>query len=444
MRALAVLALAMLAAATLAPAAVADHPGSNLGLKRFATLADPLGLDATVHRLPDVERTFAEWNAEYPDLVERFNIGLTSSGQPLLGIRITDESVADDAAPLSTGGKLRVYLDGGHHGNEFLGVELVMYYLEDVLTKASEGDEATLAFLRETEIHAVPIINVDGNFLDTRKNIRQVDPNRNYDYQWGGPGSGGSITDLNYRGPAPHSEAEVLANAEFGQTLSPDLWITMHTGVAEFYWPWGWTMDPSPDDAFFSSLEGPFENATNGRVDAMQAAELYEAAGATDDYGYGVVGTAAFTFEVHEDQFIPVYGETIPALIQEQLAGLDFMVKNVKRLGAWVEARPAMGGGWELTNEGWGAAPRVNVTSGGVTTTLPQLEPGETVHVAAGNDLVVDYPILFIESSRVRTHDYSDAVFAQDAPPQVDVPAPGLALLAVALVGAALIARRRS
>src|SRR5688572_15523408 len=147
-----------------------------------------------------------------------------------------------------------------------------MYYLEDLLSQADAGDNATLQFLRETEVYAVPIINVDGNFLDSRKNSRLVDVNRNYDFQWGGPGSGGSISDMNYRGPSPASESEVLANQEFGAEIRPDVWITMHTGVAEFYWPWGWTNEKSPDWEFFESIEGPFENATNGRVDAMQAA----------------------------------------------------------------------------------------------------------------------------------------------------------------------------
>ena len=307
------LVLGLLVAASFAPLASADHPGSVLGLARLKapSLAGLAPGENLVHRLPDVDAKFAAWDSQWPDLVERSTLGETSSGHPLLAIRVTDETVDGNASGLSTGQKLVVYLDGGHHGNEYLGVELVMYYLEDLLTKAGAGDEATLSFLRQTEVWALPILNVDGNLLDTRKNSRLVDPNRNYPFQWGGEGSGGLVAEPNYRGPSAMSEAEVKANAEFGLELRPDLWITMHTGVAEFYWPWGWTMDKAPDMVFFESLEEPFQNATNGRVDAMQSAELYVAAGATDDYGYAVVGVPTFTYEVHEDQNVPVYGQPI-------------------------------------------------------------------------------------------------------------------------------------
>ncbi|MEK6975691.1 MAG: M14 family zinc carboxypeptidase [Candidatus Thermoplasmatota archaeon] len=424
---------AALTVVVLAPAAAADHPGSNHGLQAFATLADPLGLDAMVHRLPDVQNDFAAWEAAYPDFVSRYTIGATSSGFPLEGILVTDESVPFDGAALATGQKLRVYLDGGHHGNEFLGVELAMYYLEDLLNKADAGDQAVVQFLKETEVYAVPIINVDGNFLDTRKNSAQVDVNRNYDFQFGGPGSGASVTDQNYRGPSPGSEAEVRANMEFGAEIRPDVWVTMHTGVAEFYWPWGWTHDKSPDDWFFSKLEAPFENATNGRVDAMMAAELYLAAGATDDWAYGVLGIPGHTFEVHEDQFIPVYGEGIPVAIEDQLAGLDFVVKNVKVWGAWLEATPATDG-LQLTNLGWNNATGVKLDG----EPLADIPAGASVVVPWDGDATVDYQQMLINTSKVRTLH----VTSQDAgPAENEAPATG-ALLALAALAVALARRR--
>src|SRR5687768_12075074 len=110
MRALALTALLFLAAA--APAA-ADHPGSNLGLARFGAgpLEDLQG--GLVSRLPTVDAKFSAWEAAWPDLVERRTIGETSSGFPLYNLRVTDETVAFEDAPLSSHQKLRVYLDGG-------------------------------------------------------------------------------------------------------------------------------------------------------------------------------------------------------------------------------------------------------------------------------------------------------------------------------------------
>ncbi len=436
MRLLAVLLVALLVAAV---PATADHPGSNKGLAGLVDLeAGPLGVEQAVHRLPDVIVAFDRWEAAYPDLVDRLSIGQTASGFELAAVRITDETVPYDQAALATGKKARVYLDGGHHGNEFLGVELVMYYLEDLLERAGENE--TAAFLATHEVYATPIINVDGNFADTRKNHRQVDVNRNYDFMWGGPGSGDLLVEFTYRGPAPMSEPEVAANAAFAADIRPDLWITMHTGVAEFYWPWGWTHDPAPDQVFFESLEKPFEEATNGRVDAMQAAELYLAAGATDDYGYGALGIPTFTYEVHEDQFIPVYGEPISDIIADQLKGLDFMVRNATRMGAWIE--PAVNDdGLALVNLGWGEARNVTVAHAAGVKVIDRIAPGETVVLRdlASGTAVVNYPVLGINTTQERDL----VVQLMGEGPSKPIPAGGLVAALAALAGLGLVAARR-
>ncbi|MEA3191135.1 MAG: carboxypeptidase [Thermoplasmata archaeon] len=423
----AVAAVALLAA----PPAAADHPGSNQGLARFG----PLGLDQLVHRLPDVQEAFAAWEAQWPALAERFTIGTTATGFPLEGIRITDESVLFDGAATATGQKLRVYLDGGHHGNEYLGVELLMYYARDLLELAG-GDDATQAYLRETEVYLVPIVNPDGNYLDTRKNANQVDVNRNYDFQWGGPGSGDTVADQTYRGPSPASEAEVKANMAFGAKILPDVWVTAHTGVAEFYWPWGWSNDKAPDAAFFESIEKPFEEATHGRVDAMQAAELYLAAGATDDWAYGVLGVPGHTFEVHEDQFIPVYGEPIPAVIADQLAGLDWVVRNVKHWGAWLEATPADGGGILVKNHGWAVARNATVGA----TVLADIPPGGELLVDPDGASTLRYKPLLIETSKERV-----VALPNELGPSQEgsEPASAVPVVLVLLASLAVAARRR-
>jgi len=428
----------------LVPVAVADHPGSNKGLQGILpSIEGPLETNL-VHMLPTLDAKLAAWESAYPDLVERRTIGQTSSGHPLYNVRITEEAVPFDAAPLSTTQKLRVYLDGGHHGNEYLGVELVIYYLEGLLALASAGDEATLQFLAQTEIYATPIVNVDGNFLDSRKNSRLVDPNRNYDFKWGGDeGSSGNIADLTYRGPAPFSEGETRSNADFMLEIRPDVVMTMHTGVAEFYWPWGWTHDVSPDDAMFVSLEKPFEDATNGRVDAMQGAELYIVTGASDDWAYAILGAPGFTFEVHEDQFVPVYGDAIPAVIAEQLAGIDFIVKNVRHLGAWVELRSTPEG-WIAVNEGWGAAQNVTIQTGERAMTIPLLARDESAPVAIPIDGTTtwSYPVMFINTTKTRTHTIDiTAAAAVDGSPAA-VPGPSFALVALAALAAIALRRR--
>ncbi len=432
----------------LLPTVAADHPGTNDGSARLRQAAALGVLDQPylVYRYPDLMLAIERWEATYPGFVDHGTIGTTTQGFVLHSARITDERVAYDAADLSTGHKLRVYLDGSHHGNEFLGTDLLMYYLEEMLAKAAAGDADTLAFLARAEVWTVPLVNPEGNSLDTRKNGRLVDLNRNYPFQWGGPGSSGSIADFTYRGPSPLSEPESTANAAFGESLMPDLWITTHTGVAEFYWPWGWTHDKSPDDAFFVGLEKPFEEATKGAIDAMQGAELYLAAGATDDFGYGTFGIPTFTYEVHEDQFLPAYGEAIPDVIRNQLNGLDFMVKNVQFMGAWVEPT-SIEGGLALENVGWGNATNVTVRLGDQEFVVPLILPGGQATVTFGGaapdaTATVSYPVMLIGTSQTRTHRVQVLAAELPAEPGEDLPWVDAAVL-FAVLGLVAAQRRR-
>ncbi len=423
----------------LLPIAAADHPDSNQGLEAYEpTLAQ------LVHRLPDVQNSFTAWEAAYPDLVDRQVIGQTGIlDQPLESIRITNEKVSYENASMPLGHKFRIYLDGGHHGNEFLGVDLVMYYLESILDRAD--DPAMQDFLALHELYATPIVNVEGNYLDTRKNANQVDVNRNYGFEWGGPGSGSLLVEPTYRGPSAFSEPEVLANAEFARSIMPDLWITMHTGIAEFYWPWGWTFDKSPDWEFFESLEEPFEAATNGRVDAMVAAELYLAAGATDDWGYGQLGIPTHTYEVHENQNVPIYPDGVSTELEDQLAGLEWLLMNTRSMGALLDLHE-QNGTFHVYNAGWGRAENITVTWEGGGFVIPRLEPRE-MHVfdpAPSRSFTVTYKQLLIDApeAKNRTIHYVMNEPLDESAHEEDesIPALGFAFLALALLA---LARRR-
>ena len=75
-----------------------------------------------------------------------------------------------------------VYIDGGHHGNEYLGT--VWLSTKWYINGWAEGNEEAINVLRNTEVHILIMLNPDGNDIDTRWNINQVDLNRNYDHCW--------------------------------------------------------------------------------------------------------------------------------------------------------------------------------------------------------------------------------------------------------------------
>lgn len=379
-----------------------------------------------VHNVFSVDEKFAAWESTYPDLVERITIGESEGGFPLHGIVVTDESVPFDAPPHSADTKWRVYLDGGHHGNEFLGVEITLYYMEQLLDIASQGDAAALDLLARTEIQMVPILNVEGNLRDTRVNLNGVDPNRNYDF---GHTPCMIPIGLTCGGPEPFSESEIRANAEHVAAISPDLWLSMHTGIEVLYYPAG---DPFPngealDQPLFTAMEGPFEAVVGNRIDMVGGPA--PAVGSAEDWGYAVLGVNSFVYEVHNDQNLPIYGEPISDLLQQQIDGLAWLIEGTPQWGAWLELVDG-----HLVNQGLGTA--TDIRFDGLR--VPDLEPGQawTVPSTVQGDVAWSYDVLLVETSRVRSH----TAFVDD----VQAPAessPGLALplLLVALV---VLARR--
>lgn len=436
-RSLAALALAAL---MLLPAAAAQLPAP-------VPVQNPLAGDRVVHRNVDVGAELQAIAARHPEFATVESAGQTTMGQDLWTITLQHPNATV---------RYRAYLDGGHHGNEYMGTELVMAYLRLLVQGYADGDADVLAFLQEHAIKAMPLVNPDGNALDTRKNARQVDLNRNYPYEWGGEGSGGSPADGTYRGESPLSEPETIANMDAGLAFQPDAWVSMHTGIAEMYWPWSYTLEAPPDNAMFLAIERPFEEAGNNRLDAMQSAALYVAAGSIEDTIYGEHGIPGFVIEVHEDQFIPLYPGGISPAIADQLASLDWLMRNTGKLGAQVRvAESRLDGGAaivRLANEGLG-----NATNG----TLTLVRGGFPVQsvpfsIVAGGESVVRfegvgsalglrvegrYPRLLVASSP--TWEFEANVGEAGAPASAPLATPGFEALLAGLAAVAVASRRR-
>ncbi len=413
-----------------------------------------------VHRNHEVEAALKALATAKPDLVT-----YGTHGSSFLGFPIHDACLS--ARPTDAEGRgFNVYLDGGHHGNEFLGVEFVMmmtYYLVDNYGR----DDAVTHLLDNGKVCVTPIVNPDGNYLDTRKNGNQVDINRNYPYEFGLKGASDNPAAPNYHGAAPLSEPETRANVEFAASVMPDLWVTMHTGIKEMYWPWSYTNSPPPDAAFFERLEAPFEEASRGSLDAMQSAELYIAMGDTEDYGYGALGIPSFVIETHGDQFQVAYLDGTFQELLDQFEGLKWLVMNVEKMGANVHVHDHVPEGdspvkltqdsasfW-LHNKGFGDATNVSlVLSRGNEVLREEVLTylGASAHLnftfegltaTDGLVLELDYAELRIPSSATNTFRF--VVGSDVEPASSDRTVPGVnAAIMLALVGLiGLVATRR-
>jgi hypothetical protein len=74
------------------------------------------------------------------------------------------------------------------------------------------------------------------------------------------------------------------------------VFISLHSYSNLVLWPYGWTYDPAPNAADLAGLGRKF--ASYNGYTAQQSTALYPTSGTTDDWAYGELGVAAYTFEV--------------------------------------------------------------------------------------------------------------------------------------------------
>ena len=261
------------------------------------------------------------WAADYPEIVL-----LTVAGQTELGRNLWVLQISDWTQNTKPNGDQKeiVYIDGGHHGNEHLGTELAFLTAEYYIEGWAAGNQEVIDVLTSTELHILIMLNADGNDIDTRWNINQVDLNRNYDHYW-------NTCPTTQPGSSAFSESETLANSIYMNTIVPDadLYVTMHTGVWIMLYPWGkWPDQPSDwelfhgirDEVHANISDIPIQNANQG---------LYPNCGTSRDYGYGVMGFPTFTFETDDEQWALGTIEPLSDRLGEELDVMRYLITNI-------------------------------------------------------------------------------------------------------------------
>jgi len=294
-------------------------------------------------------------HADHPGISELIDIGDSYEGRDIWALRITNRAIA--------GAKPILLLIANIHGRELITNEAAMA-LVDHLTDGYGVDPDATWLVDHHEIHVVVSANPDGHVKNEpgepwtwwRKNANSAyctggqegaDLNRNSSFGWNScpPEQGCSSSNEcypTYRGPSAASESETQAVEGYARTIFPDqrsdpltataplttsgVFITLHSYGNLVLWPWGMITDTVPNDAGLRAL-GERMAAYNGYT-PKQASGYYPADGITDDYVYGALGVAAFTFEMgsSSDGFYPPCSR-YDGLIQPNLPAFLYAAK---------------------------------------------------------------------------------------------------------------------
>ncbi len=314
--------------------------------------------------------TWYTLTAELFDLAEAYPgiTNLYSAGQSHLGFDLWVLEIADfddpDKVPLDE--REVVYLDGGHHANEDLGVTMTMLWAQ-FLTGEHDTNETVEWIVENRHTVLVPLVNADGNHLNNRENANLVDLNRNYPQGWG-------QVEGDTSGPHPLSEPETRTVYELLHAYEPDYVNSFHTGIELMLYPWGYTDELPPDEQVYRTICEEIGEPDPDFCGTVNHA-IYPAGGGMIESAYGHVGSIAYSYELSEEQSMPASLEDPRERMDRYWQGVEHAFLNVEKYGAHPtltiqDLQGAPGEAITLTasiqNEGYG-----NLTDAEVTLSFP-------------------------------------------------------------------------
>ena len=257
------------------------------------------------------------------------------------------------------GPKPRFFLMSAVHAREYVTAETATRFAEYLLLNYGVDPDVTW-MLDYFELHLLPQANPDGRKIaetgvSWRKNTDNddgcgeesswgVDLNRNSSYQWGGDGASSDACNPTYRGPSAASEPEIQAMENYVRSLFPDqrgptdndpapkdtpgLFITLHSYGNLILWPWGHTGSTAPNHLELQTLGRKMAFLNNYTPQASHL--LYPTSGTNDEFAYGELGVAAYTYEMGVAFFEDCQGFE-DVIFPNNLEALKIAFKAVRR-----------------------------------------------------------------------------------------------------------------
>merc|ERR1712122_192897 len=284
---------------------------------------------------------FIQGLADANDFASIINIGQSYEGRDMNVLAITK------AGP----GKPNVFIEAGIHAREWISPAVATFIFRELVEDNAEHPE----YLDNINWYFLPSANPDGYAytFDTDRLWRKtrspqsggcygVDPNRNWDFHWGETGvSSNPCTEI-FPGEQPFSEIETSNIRDFVKTLDPVPVLSQcfHSYSQLWLWPYGYDYGAYPENReeleqlSIDACDALFQ--VHGTVfDPINSADLYPAAGASDDWYKGVLGTRfSFTTELRDTGrhgFVLPKDQIIPSG-EEMWAGFEVVINRLIEL----------------------------------------------------------------------------------------------------------------
>ncbi|XP_030631713.1 carboxypeptidase A4 [Chanos chanos] len=291
---------------------------------------------AAYHTLDTIYDWMNTLVAAHPNLVSKVNIGNSYENRPMYVLKF------------STGAnRPAIWVDAGIHSREWVSVASAVWMANKIATDYGV-DPSVTSFLGKMDIYFSLVTNPDG-YVYTHTSVSPwdrmwrktrsrnagstcvgVDPNRNWDAGFGGPGASKYPCSDSYHGPYAHSEIEVqnVVNLikNHGKFKS---FISIHAYSQLLMYPYGYTCSSIPHQAELDSVGKAAVKALSSLYGTSYQVGsicniIYQASGGSIDWSYNLGIKYSFAFELRDTgrygfllpstQIIPTASETWLAL----------------------------------------------------------------------------------------------------------------------------------
>ncbi len=291
-----------------------------------------------------VEELLQSYQASHPEITKLESIGTSWEDRDIWALKISDNPEEDEEEPACL-------VMGAHHAREWISYEVPLALIERLLTGYG-SDEIITNLVDEREIWIVPLVNPDGvnhsheSYKMWRKNRRPapaalrrwgskigVDLNRNYSYAWGNTGASDYTGSDVYHGPNSFSEPESCAIRDLALRENFTTSTSFHSYSELVLYPFGYAYDvPNPHEPVFKEMAG--EMAKLNGYEAINSADLYPAAGDSEDWLYGDAGVFSMLIELAWT-FVPPDSQ-VPGICE---GNVNACLYQIERAGDLVEER---------------------------------------------------------------------------------------------------------
>ncbi|NXG68688.1 CBPA2 Carboxypeptidase, partial [Baryphthengus martii] len=293
------------------------------------------------HTLDEIYAELDHLASEYSNLISKLQIGESYEKRPLYVLKF------------STGGSNRpaIWLDAGIHSREWVTQASAIWIAKKIASDYGE-DPSITSLLDKMDIFLLAVSNPDGFvFTHTRNRLWRktrskhqgslcvgVDPNRNWDAGFGGPGASDNPCSESYRGPSANSEVEVKSVVDFIKNHGNiRAFLTLHSYSQLLMYPYGYKCTKPADYAELDALGKAAANSiqslygTKFTVGSI-CTTIYQASGGSIDWSYDYGVKYSFAFELRDTGR---YGFLLPAsqiipTAEETWLGLKTIMEHVR------------------------------------------------------------------------------------------------------------------